>query len=381
MKKVLFATTALIATAGMAAADVKIGGYGRFGLDYNSANSDTGATQYGLTNRAGTSDTNITSRLRLQFDMSTEADGGIGFNARFRAQAESRDGAAGGATFNGARFGVTYGGLAVNVGNIIGAVENAPGLYLTGSKSAGTGIDGMGFHSLPIKSLAAKTATSGGVFPGSVPANVGLFDGGTNFNWDAYSSAGTGANGIEALYSMGGFTGHLSYSQRNGGAVVGTANGEQRTGVMISYSFSDYYVTAAYQAADNTTTFTTSNGTVIDANDGLYLVAAGGDFGQFGAKIAYGSTDVADSVTLEGNMDIGAASNLVVWVNSTDVDDSILTDATVGSNLALAGAALDGTSFGINYQYDLGGGATFVAGYVDEADDDNQFQAGVFFSF
>ena len=37
MKKVLFATTALIATAGMAAADgnVKISGYGRFGLDYN----------------------------------------------------------------------------------------------------------------------------------------------------------------------------------------------------------------------------------------------------------------------------------------------------------------------------------------------------------
>ena len=38
MKKVLFATTALIATAGMAAAEVKISGYGRFGLDWNEAN-------------------------------------------------------------------------------------------------------------------------------------------------------------------------------------------------------------------------------------------------------------------------------------------------------------------------------------------------------
>ena len=359
MKKVLFATTALIATAGMAAAEVSMSGYGRFGLDYNSGNERV----------ANTSETNITSRLRLQFDMSTEADNGVGFNARYRAQAESRDGVAGTGAFNGARFGVTYGGLAVNVGNIIGAVENTPGLYVTGARSAGTGIDGMGFHSLAIKSMnAAGTAA------------------GTRFNWDAYSSAGAGANGIEALYSMGGFTGHISYSQRNGSAgTLGEANGEQRTAVMVTYSFSDYYVGASYQAADNTgvtggnSQFTTSNGTLIDPNDGLYLLTAGGDFGQFGARIAYGSTDVADSVTLEGNMDIGAASNIIVWVNSTDVDNAILTSTT--GTQAATGASIDGTSFGINYQYDLGGGATFVAGYVDEADDDNQFQAGVYFSF
>jgi len=348
MKKVLFATTALIATAGMAAADVRLSGYGRFGLDYNSANERT----------AGVSETNITSRLRLQIDMSTEADSGIGFNARFRLQSESRDGnpagsagatgglASGGTVdgngdpiaddngFNGARFGVTYGGLAVNVGNIIGAVENAPGLYATGTRSAGTGIDGMGFHSLVIKSRT-----------------------GTAFNWDAYDSDGMGANGIEALYSMGGFTGHVSYSQQNGGAVLGKAGGEDRTGIMLTYSFSDYYVTAAAQSSS------------VAAND-ITFVAAGGDFGAFGARLAYGSTDAADSVTLEGNMDIGAASNILVWVNSTDV-----------SGVVTAADTADGTSFGINYQYDLGGGATFVAGYVDEADDDNQFQAGVYFSF
>lgn len=331
MKKVLFATTALIATAGMAAADVRLSGYGRFGLDYNSANERV----------AGVSETNITSRLRLQVDMSTEADGGIGFNARVRMQSESRDGnpglsagAGGDNGFNGARFGVTYGGLAVNVGNIIGAVENAPGLYATGARSAGTGIDGMGFHSLAIKSRT-----------------------GTAFNWDAYSSDGMGANGIEALYSMGGFTGHISYSQQNGGLVLGKAGGEDRTGIMLTYSFSDFYVTAAAQSSS------------VAAND-ITFVAAGGDFGAFGAKLAYGSTDAADSVTLEGNMDIGAASNILVWVNSTDV-----------SGVVTAADTADGTSFGINYQYDLGGGATFVAGYVDEADDDNQFQAGVYFSF
>ncbi|CUH86720.1 Porin [Phaeobacter sp. CECT 5382] len=364
MKKVLFATTALIATAGMAAAEVSMSGYGRFGLDYNSANGDA-INADGSANAGGVSETNITSRLRLQFDMSTEADNGVGFNARYRAQAESRDGVAGTGAFNGARFGVTYGGLAVNVGNIIGAVENTPGLYVTGARSAGTGIDGMGFHSLAIKSSSA----------------LGVV--GTRFNWDAYSSAGAGSNGIEALYSTGGFTGHISYSQRNGGAVVGDAGGEQRTAVMVTYSFSDYYVAASYQATDNSATITTTNGTVLDPNDGLYLLTAGGDFGAFGAKLAYGSTDVADSVTLEGNMDIGAASNIVVWVNSTDVDANLMADTTVtgATTIGANATASDGTSFGINYQYDLGGGATFVAGYVDEADDDNQFQAGVYFSF
>ena len=367
MKKILFATTALIATAGMAAAEVRMSGYGRFGLDYNSANGD--AMNAGLTNAGGVSETNITSRLRLQFDMSTEADNGVGFNARYRAQAESRNGSAGTGGFNGARFGVTFGGLAVNVGNIIGAVENMPGLYTTGTRSAGTGIDGMGFHSVPLKSLSLITT---GV-------NAGRWSAGTQFNWDAYSSAGAGANGIEAIYSAGGFTGHISYSQRNGGTVVGNANGEQRTAVMGTYSFGDYYVSAAYQSADNAATLTTSSGAVLDANDGQYVIAFGGDFGQFGARLAYGSNDHADSVTLEGNADLGSASNIVVWVNSTDVDAAILTSTT--GNQALAGASIDGTSFGINYQYDLGGGATFVAGYVDEADDDSQFEAGVYFSF
>ncbi|MGR3622059.1 porin [Pseudophaeobacter sp.] len=333
MKKVLFATTALIATAGMAAADVTMSGYGRFGLDYNSSNDTNLVDSDGDgVGDIATSSTNITSRLRLQFDMTTETDGGVGFNARYRAQAESRDGIAATGAFNGARFGVTYGGLAVNVGNIIGAVENAPGLYTTGTRSAGTGIDGMGYHSLAIK---------GG-------------------SWDAYSSGGAGSNGIEALYSMGGFTGHVSYSQRNGGTTAGTAAGEDRTGLMVTYSFSDFYVSAAGQSSSTA------------AND-ITFVAAGGDFGAFGARLAYGSTDAVDSFTLEGNMDIGAASNILVWVNSADAPASV--------SAAKSDGGIDGTSFGINYQYDLGGGATFVAGYVDEADDDNQFQAGVYFSF
>jgi len=340
MKKILFATTALVATAGMAAADVKISGYGRFGLDYNNSNStDTADAYYN-----GRSQTNITSRLRLQFDMSTETDSGVGFNARMRMQSENRDGVARTGAWNAARFGVTYGGLTVNVGNIIGAVENMPGLYTTGI-SAGTGIDGMGFYSLVVQGAS----------------------------WDAYSSAGVGANGVEALYTFGGFTGHVSYSTNNDVA-FGVA-GEDRTALMLTYNFGDYYVAGAYQWS--------SNGPVADTgeelNDGVGLVAFGGDFGQFGGKLAYGSTEAADTVTLEGYANIGAASTIMAWVSNLDSQNltqggtSIFTDKN--------GAAADGTSWGLNYQYDLGGGATLVAGYVDSYDDIQQFQAGVYFKF
>ncbi|SFT92347.1 porin [Sedimentitalea nanhaiensis] len=370
MKKVLFATTALIALGSMAAADVRLSGYGRFGLDFNQAN-DSDYNNGNNPNYNGVSETNITSRLRLQVDMSTETDGGVGFNARFRAQAESRDGSAGGAVFNGARFGVTYGGLIVNVGNIIGAVENAPGLYTTGTRSAGTGIDGMDFMSLPIKGINVDPTSSNFLTPG------------TTFGWDAYSSTSAGANGVEALYTVGGFTGHVSFSQDNdyGPGVTG----EDRLAIMLTYSFGDYYVTGAYQSVDNNPlVYTDVNGRAYDQEDGMYFLAAGADWGQFGAKLAYGSNDVADSWTLEGNMDIGAASNLLAWVNSTDVDGALL-DANNESIVGFANAVgqVDGTAFGINYQYDLGGGSTFVAGYAQSAADSNnsQFQAGVYFSF
>ena len=324
MKKILFATTALIATAGMAAAEVRLSGYGRFGLDYNEANKTV----------AGRSETNITSRLRIQFDMSAETDSGVAFNARTRAQIESRDGVAGTGMFNGARFGVSYGGFSMNVGNIIGAVEGASGLYLE-TRTAGVGIDGAGFQSLVLNT------------------------GGGSFQWDAYSSAGAGANGIEVLYSAGGFSGHISYSQANGGAVPGKANGTQRTAANIAYSFGDW--TAALAVQDSN----------VVGEDKVFASIAG-DLGQFGVRLAYGQNKDAggvgvdiDKFGLYGNVDLGSSSNLLVFVTNEDAP----------------GMASDGTGYGAHYSYDLGGGASFEAGVIETSTDMTTVQAGVYFSF
>lgn len=330
MKKVLFATTALIATASMAAAEVKLSGYGRFGLDYNEAND-----------RAinGVSETNLTSRLRLQVDMSTEADNGVAFGARFRAQAESRDNNPGTAVFNGGRFYARAGGFTLQVGNILGAIENMAGLYLE-TRTAGIGIDGAGFQSLV--------------------ANVN----GEYFNWDAYSSAGAGANGIEVLYSAGGFSGQVSFSTDNGPQAV------DRVAANISYTFGDWTAGLAVQSSD------------IMWEDKT-VVSIAGNLGQFGVRFAYADNDGIDKFGIYGNVDIGPASNLLVFV--TDEDAVSAADALAGRNDNRDGVLnsnnQEGTAFGVNYSYDLGGGVSFEAGAVEGSNDITQVQAGVYFSF
>ena len=66
MKNVLFATTALIATAGIASADVTVGGYGFMGVIYNGTDVD------------------VASRMRVTFKGSVETDSGISFTASSR---------------------------------------------------------------------------------------------------------------------------------------------------------------------------------------------------------------------------------------------------------------------------------------------------------
>ncbi|MFP4274859.1 MAG: porin, partial [Paracoccaceae bacterium] len=77
MKKILFATTALVATTGMAAADVTFGGYGRFGILYVED---------------AAKETRVESRLRLNINASATSDNGLEFNALVRLQADDTGG-------------------------------------------------------------------------------------------------------------------------------------------------------------------------------------------------------------------------------------------------------------------------------------------------
>ena len=317
----------------MAAADVRISGYGRFGLDYNKANNGAAGS------------TTLTSRMRIQFDMSTETDGGVTFGARMRMQAESRDNAAGTGVWNAPRFFVSANGLTVGVGNIIGAFENTFTMYqVANTPTAGIGIDGAGLDYLA--------------------ANMG----GVSFNWDAYTSAGTGANGVEVLYAAGNWGVHVSYSDASTTAAAPGGDGETNAAISAYYTFGDWTIAAAYNAEDRP-------GALLVDRD-LTLIGVSGDLGFMDLTVNYakgenyGGAGVDSSkVTVSAGFDVGAATNVIVYVYDED------------SSWRLAS---DGTGYGLNVAHDLGGGVTLTAGAREASGNganNTTVQAGAYFRF
>ncbi|WP_372993502.1 porin [Sulfitobacter sp.] len=323
MKKVLFATTALVATAGVAAADVTFGGYGRVGVLYNE-------------NATGTDETNVTSRFRLQIDATAESDMGVTFGARARIQQNNTDntptysvgpdntagtaddinGASGpsGTGINGVRFFARSGGLEVGVGNIFGALEFMPGMYPIDLGLTGLGYDYTAF----------------------------------NFRGDAYSSGGNGAagsNGVEVLYSMGDLSVHVSASDTN-----------NRVAAFAAYTFSGYTVALGLQDSDS-------------ASDTEVAFSVGGNVGPAALTFAYAKngddtgvgTTTGDHYVLAAKFDVGAATDVEVYVADADY----FTD----------------TSYGVDFNHDLGGGTSLRGGVASRGNGFVRADLGVRFNF
>jgi len=110
MKKVLFATTALIATAGVASADIGISGDGRMGIVNTEATGNND------------NETQFNSRLRISFTASGTTDAGIAFGGGVRAD-NADDGAAGtgGSVYVSGDFGK------ITMGDVGSAHESATG--------------------------------------------------------------------------------------------------------------------------------------------------------------------------------------------------------------------------------------------------------------
>lgn len=312
MKNLLIATTALVATAGVAVADVKVSGYARFGATYND-----GAAP-------GADETNTSSRLRLQFDMTTETDGGLTLGARVRTQFEEDGNGSDTGQWNTARFFASAGGLTVAMGNILGVIEAAPNLYLP-TKSAGMGLEGNGF-----RSLAANTISNGG-----------------SFAWTAFQSEsalenrfGVATDGVEVIYSMNGIGLHAHSTDNS-------------YGLGANYKFADYTVAVAYEEFDNAT------------DDSILFASLGGKFGAFDAAVSYAETDFggvsAEKVSLRGGYTVNDA--LYVYGFVADENNSI--DET----------------YGLGASYALGGGASVEGGWTQTEAGDNVVSAGIFFSF
>ncbi|CUH50456.1 porin [Ruegeria atlantica] len=346
MKKVLFATTALIATASVAAADVRFSGYGRFGIGYQEdrrgtvdnfvTDPATGEISRGTGDDAeatvDTDNTILVSRFRLNIDGNTETDGGVEFSARVRLQADedSGNGEQNSAGLNGARFSVIYGGLRVDAGNVSGAFDNLANYY--------------------------------GNEPG-LESFVGQYSG-VDYSFLGYSSTGSGSNAVFFQYAVGDFAFGASYDQATV-ALDGVAQDADRWDISATYSFANITAALAYGQ-------TKANVNSASEKQSLTVLTLGAEFGDFSGTVFVADDDVvADDLNgtaygLSLAYTFGAATTVTFAYGDGSADD-------------------DTRNLGVGVIYDLGGGASLRGG-IGEAktgDQDGSYRAdfGAQFNF
>ena len=321
MKRVLLASTALMMVAGAAAADVKFSGYQRFGIKYVE---DRDLLPDG-TRDTSIDETEITSRFRLNIDVTTETDQGVKLEARVRMQADE----GGTAGLNGARFSAAAAGLRVDIGNIAGAIDNMPNYY--------------GYE-------------------------IGLTDflgqyNGNDYSFDGYSSTGAGQDGLYARYAFGAWAIAASYSDDD--------VSDEEGSIHIAYTGANWGVALGYADGDTITTpadpgdpgATPPVPPVAEVSESdTYTVLTGNyDFGTVDVTAYYGDSKITDaSYGLSANIEIGAATSIQVAWGDGDLDNA--------------------DAYGIGFKQNIGGGA-FLRGGVGKVNDGTTADLGVRFDF
>jgi hypothetical protein len=324
MKRITLATTLLAATASLAQAQaVQISGEGRMGVLYETIRA-------GAVSASGWTQEN---RLALDFNVAVNADQGLSFGAYSRVQIDN--GSTG--RFSGSNVYAEAGGFRLSFGNLDGAILTAGTSHGFGG---GCGIGYVGGH------YCADSVGLVGLFylglNDPLGINNAVLQAAQTQEFD-YTGGGSPAL-IRADYSFGGAT--LSLSHERGGA---TEFGARGTFDAITVALG-YANRASLTGVDGMGNFVGLQvpGSVVTAS-GHYNGGSWG-VGLIGARIAYSgvlSPFSHTNVALSGNVDV-AGGSLYAYVGRV--------------HHAGVGGLQRANAFGVNYGYDLGGGATLSAG-------------------
>ena len=255
MKKILFASTALVATAGVAAAELTIGGTARFGLAYNEDQANTGAEE-----------TRIEQRMRVNITGIAETDAGVKLEARFRL--ESNENANSGIAGRGpgaAGFAVSYGGLRVDVGNVSDVFDSGDQVDLYG-------------YGVGLTALVEQNSVWYDIDGASVANSIGGFGAGA-----------AAATTIKARYTVGDFSASLSYTDDNTIDV-------QETQIGLGYTLANGMTIAAAYGDD-------------DTRGDYYIVNVAGSAGALGYSVILGDAEAFDVPGTDGDFAYGASIN------------------------------------------------------------------------
>ena len=322
MKKVLLATTMLVGAGSMAAAEVSVSGSGRMGIVYTE---DT-------TVAVGVDDNELafTSRMRVNFDMSSESDSGLSFGASIRA-----DNSAGGSTGTEGSVFIQGAFGKLSMGDVSGAAEFAVG------DLAGVGLTGIG-----------------------------------DFNENIYLSNGgaTRRSAMRYEYTVGGLSFALSADNPKNDTVANVAATDSLANVIsvgAKYSVADAYTfSLGYEAADIRTGAATA--TSIDH----IIVGAEATFSGVTVKATYGQADTTAAGFTAAAALLSVAGNRY----NPPAGTNDLTQTGHSASYTMNGLTVTGyyrqVDFGtpgkhkftgIGASYDLGGGAA-VTGGIASAD-------------
>ncbi|AQS49600.1 hypothetical protein BMG03_18725 [Thioclava nitratireducens] len=341
MKKVLFATTALVFSAGIAAAEVSVGGDGRMGVVYNG------------------SDWNFSSRIRVSFTASGTTDGGLEFGGSMRADQAT-------AATNGTAASVYISGAfgKLSMGDVVGASEALFGDYYEVGYTDLSSMDGYG------NDIMYLTGDNGGNVGKNVATMAATSTGSAT---TTFSVANTGPN---LLYT--GTFGAFSVAASMSDGKANSTDASQEYAIAGAYTFGNYTVGLGYEYLDGRFT-----GTSTDSSTTPPTVTVGTVDGK------------ADMVTLAGVAQFGNTSvkaHIAHAGKDLDIDyygigaSSVFGATTVGGYVQHAkfnGSNEDVTWYGLGAEYDLGGGATIKGGVADNdlTGSDMVADLGVKFSF
>ena len=244
MKKVLFATTALIATAGVASADIALSGAARMGVTHTDANPSTDA------------DTQFTSRVRITGSGSTTTDGGIvlGASLRFDQSGQGNTANNDSTVYASGAFGK------ITFGDVGGAHESATGdVAAVGFTEAG-GSQAFGYLSTAKTAVGYSYSVDGlslyaAMGQTQADSNDQLTSFGVSYTFNGVTvAAGTAEAGnvedtsFAVAATVAGLGLKAVYLDKSGSSV------DNETGVSATYTMNGVTMTAFTRAVDNVST-------------------------------------------------------------------------------------------------------------------------------
>jgi outer membrane protein OmpU len=386
MKNLLLASTALVAFAGAASAEVAISGSGRMGMVYDKsiANDDIVIVNNEAV-RTSDAGFRFDSRVRVAFTLTQETDSGVTFGGSVRADnaSDGNSGRAGSVFMTGAfgkiSMGDVSGAAEAAVGNLSGVGYTGLGdfneaFYLQQSNSDLDSNEELSAFALPAALYEYTTGAASFYVsignPGGIAINDDTFAGAV-VNTVISDTVIDQAYGLGASYSVDNYSVGIGYESID---ISGIATDLGADGVA-----GEIEDTAGADGLDGTAddTFAAASDDVqSEFNDAIdsWILGGSATFGGFTLKAQYGQ---------------GSGNNLDLTQYGISGDytfDAVTVTAFWRSiELETAGdeASAKSQPFGLGVTYDLGGGASVAAGVVDpdRFDEDYRADIGVNFNF